>query len=77
MLATFSPCIEQVHRTRGALAAENFWDVRMFECLLRDYEVRSESMVADLDAHATSSFTGAGVPSCWSKNSLICCPCTI
>ena len=50
-LATFSPCIEQVQRTRGALAASGFWDVRVFECLLREHEVRRERMVVDVDAH--------------------------
>ena len=40
-LASFSPCIEQVQRMRGALAAVGFWDVHVYECLLRDYEVRS------------------------------------
>ena len=48
-LASFSPCIEQVQRMRGALASVGFWDVHVFEGLLREYEVRSRP-VPDLSS---------------------------
>ena len=34
-------CPAQVQKMRGACAACGFWDVRVMECLLREYEVRS------------------------------------
>ena len=66
-LAMFSPCIEQVQRTRGALAAAGFWDVRVFECLLREHEVRAERMVADLDANPGGINPAAPGGWCWEE----------
>lgn len=40
-LCSFSPCIEQVARTAGALRAAGFEDVRTFETLLRPWAVRA------------------------------------
>ncbi|KAK9790136.1 hypothetical protein WJX73_004785 [Symbiochloris irregularis] len=54
VLATFSPCIEQVQKTREAMACASFWDVRVLECLLHDYEVRSERMITDTEAYAAA-----------------------
>ncbi|KAJ0110693.1 hypothetical protein Patl1_02787 [Pistacia atlantica] len=39
ILCSFSPCIEQVQRSCESLRS-NFTDIRMFEILLRTYEVR-------------------------------------
>lgn len=57
-LATFSPCIEQVQKTRAAMATCGFWDVRVLECLLREHEVRRERMISDLNASAAEHHTG-------------------
>ncbi|KAJ2006788.1 tRNA (adenine-N(1)-)-methyltransferase catalytic subunit trm61 [Coemansia thaxteri] len=40
-ICSFSPCIEQVQRTALALDEHGFADIRMYECLVRDYEIRS------------------------------------
>ncbi|XP_049849212.1 tRNA (adenine(58)-N(1))-methyltransferase catalytic subunit TRMT61A-like [Schistocerca gregaria] len=40
MLASFSPCIEQVQLTTAALANEGFANVETIECLLRTYAVK-------------------------------------
>ncbi|KAJ1982187.1 tRNA (adenine-N(1)-)-methyltransferase catalytic subunit trm61 [Dimargaris xerosporica] len=40
-LCSFSPCIEQVQRTCQALADHGFTDIRMFEVLIRDHDLRS------------------------------------
>ncbi|KAJ2900799.1 tRNA (adenine-N(1)-)-methyltransferase catalytic subunit trm61 [Coemansia aciculifera] len=40
-VCSFSPCIEQVQRTALALDEHGFADIRMYECLVRDYEVRT------------------------------------
>ncbi|KAL2917896.1 tRNA (adenine-N(1)-)-methyltransferase catalytic subunit trm61 [Polyrhizophydium stewartii] len=39
-ICCFSPCIEQVQRTCETLKALGFYDIRMFECLVRPYEVQ-------------------------------------
>ncbi|KAL6763947.1 S-adenosyl-L-methionine-dependent methyltransferase [Haematococcus lacustris] len=45
MLCSFSPCIEQVHRTCEALELHGFIDLQTVECLLRMYDVRSEHLI--------------------------------
>ncbi|KAJ1953702.1 tRNA (adenine-N(1)-)-methyltransferase catalytic subunit trm61 [Linderina pennispora] len=40
-ICCFSPCIEQVQRTAVALNEHGFSDIRMYECLAREHEVRS------------------------------------
>ncbi|MEW5317511.1 MAG: hypothetical protein WDW38_008800 [Sanguina aurantia] len=42
---SFSPCIEQVSRTAEALAANGFCDITTVECILRQYEVRQETLI--------------------------------
>ena len=48
VFCSFSPCIEQVQRTCGALAVGGFKDLRTIEVLLRYYEVARECMEEDL-----------------------------
>ncbi|KAI8323523.1 tRNA methyltransferase complex subunit Cpd1 [Martensiomyces pterosporus] len=43
-ICCFSPCIEQVQRTAAALNDHGFADIRMFECLAKDHEVRTVPM---------------------------------
>lgn len=44
----FSPCIEQVHKTCAALSQSDFYNVRVMECLLRRYEVKTAELVKDV-----------------------------
>ena len=48
VFCAFSPCIEQVQRTAGALSLAGFYNVQTMECLLRMYEVRPQSLVTGL-----------------------------
>ncbi|KAI5077221.1 hypothetical protein GOP47_0007045 [Adiantum capillus-veneris] len=43
-LCSFSPCIEQVQRSCEALRKHKFTDIRIFEVLMRTYEVREEHL---------------------------------
>lgn len=45
-ICCFSPCIEQVQRTIQALEASGYAEIELFNCLLREWEVRR---VAELD----------------------------
>lgn len=47
-------CALQVQKTRGAMADCSFWDVRVLECLLHDYEVRTERIITDIESYATA-----------------------
>lgn len=38
-ICCFSPCIEQVQKTCAALRENGFFDVEMFECLIKDHSV--------------------------------------
>lgn len=51
----FSPCIEQVHKTCAALSQSDFYNVRVMECLLRRYEVRTAELVQDIFAASKPS----------------------
>ncbi|KAL6778625.1 hypothetical protein ACKKBF_B15500 [Auxenochlorella protothecoides x Auxenochlorella symbiontica] len=46
VFCSFSPCIEQVQRTCGALARSGFHCLRTMEVLLRSYEVTSSGLKA-------------------------------
>jgi hypothetical protein len=48
VFCSFSPCIEQVQRTCGALSQAGFFNVRTVECLLRQYEVRATALIEDV-----------------------------
>ncbi|KAJ3099191.1 tRNA (adenine(58)-N(1))-methyltransferase catalytic subunit trmt61a [Phlyctochytrium planicorne] len=39
-ICSFSPCVEQIQKCGQALADNGFFDIRMFEVLIRPYEVR-------------------------------------
>ncbi|KAJ2810515.1 tRNA (adenine-N(1)-)-methyltransferase catalytic subunit trm61 [Coemansia furcata] len=43
-VCSFSPCIEQVQRTALALDEHGFADIRMYECLVKDHEIRTLPM---------------------------------
>lgn len=46
---SFSPCIEQVQRTCQALReTEDMMDIRIMECLSREYRVKDESLASNL-----------------------------
>lgn len=62
VFCSFSPCIEQVQKTCGALSKAGFYSVRTMECLLRQYEVRS--MVLQTDVLSAAVPSGAGLPHC-------------
>lgn len=45
-VCSFSPCIEQVQLTVDALSAHGYYDIEMYEVLLRSHEVKSLKLAA-------------------------------
>lgn len=43
-LCSFSPCIEQVQRTCDTLTSNGFVELKTYECLLRNYDVRTVNL---------------------------------
>ncbi|CAG2120390.1 unnamed protein product, partial [Medioppia subpectinata] len=43
-ICCFSPCVEQVQKTCAALYDNHFFDIETYECVLRPYEVKTQSM---------------------------------
>lgn len=56
----FSPCIEQVQRTAGALRQAEFCDVRCIECILRYHDVRTENYALPVNACSLLSAASNG-----------------
>jgi len=49
-MMTFSPCVEQIQRTCDRMhGTEVMMDVRVMECISREYRVKGESLVTDLN----------------------------
>ena len=44
-LCNFSPCIEQVFKATQEMAKLGFYDIRTFECLTREIEVRRQEFL--------------------------------
>ncbi len=62
----FSPCAEQVQRTCEALRTSGFYEVEMFEVLLRDHIVTKLDLKKDIlpdNLASSSSFPNASNPS--------------
>ncbi|GMH43053.1 hypothetical protein BSKO_10975 [Bryopsis sp. KO-2023] len=51
---SFSPCIEQIQKTAEELGKHGFTSLRTMECLLREYSVRTDALVTDLEAYQKS-----------------------
>ena len=65
VFCSFSPCVEQVQRTCGALSQAGFHSVRTMECLLRLYDVRSQTLIRDVTSHPGSDPAPSGqLPIC-------------
>ena len=64
VFCAFSPCIEQVQRTCGALSQAGFYNVRTVECLLRQYDVRTTVLVTDVLAPSPAAAGGDRLPLC-------------
>ena len=48
VFCSFSPCMEQIQRSCGALSQAGFYNVQVIECLLRQYEVRAAHFTIDV-----------------------------
>jgi tRNA (adenine57-N1/adenine58-N1)-methyltransferase len=60
VLASFSPCVEQVQRTCRALADAGFGPPATHELLLREHRVAREALVTDVLGREGKGGSGAG-----------------
>lgn len=54
-LCNFSPCIEQVYKATQEMAKLGFYDIRTFECLTREIEVRKVDFIPIGDQSVVTS----------------------
>eukprot|EP00210_Caulerpa_lentillifera_P009191 g8763.t1 len=51
-IVTFSPCIEQIQRScNGMQETGELIDIRVMECLAKEYKVKEENLITDLESY--------------------------
>lgn len=56
---TFSPCIEQIQRTCKVMEETGqLMDIRTMECLAKEYKIKEENLIIDLDSYHQNKSNG-------------------